>query len=223
MREVSNMDKITLLQNARVHLAPILEKPGGIIYSSHETLKPADIYLLGFNPGGSDGCPIKQNISKLLTNTENSYLDQEWKNGIGEYPRGEAPLQKRVQWLLKELGQDPREVCASNLIFAQSRQASDISYGIAKTCWPVHEDILRIVKPKLIIAFGNSEVSPYRYLHTMFLGQEEVQESGHGTWKLKGFQTQINSESVYVAGLPHLSRYSPIGKHHVIEWLLEKL
>jgi capsule polysaccharide export protein KpsC/LpsZ len=43
--------------------------------------------------------------------------------------------------------------------------------------------------------------------------------SGHGSWSLKGFHAQIAGQSVFVAGLPHLSRYSPIGKQHVVTWL----
>lgn len=189
----------------------------------YETLKPGDVYLLGFNPGGAGGNPVKQSINSMLTNTANSYLDEEWENGNGAWSGGEAPLQKRVQWLIKSLGFNPREVCASNLIFIQSRKAQDISYSFAEKCWPVHEAILKIVEPKLVIVFGNSNVSPYRYLHSMFGGKEEFFPSGHGNWSVKSFRCQINGRPLCIVGLPHLSRYHPIGKNEVVKCLSTKL
>ena len=194
-----NKDEIPTI--AKNNLADLLEKPGSILYSSHETLKPGTVYLLGFNPGGTGGKPVERSINKLLTNTTNAYLDESWENQNGLWASGEAPLQKRIQWVLKSIKLNPRDVCASNLIFFQSREASDISYSLAKQCWPIHEAILSIVKPKLIIAFGNSETSPYGYLHSILGGKEEYFPSGHGKWQLKGFNGQINGRSVYVAGL----------------------
>lgn len=217
------MSKDEIPKIAKTNLAALLDKPGSILYSSHETLKPGDLYLLGFNPGGVGGNPIERSINQLLTNTTNSYLDESWENQNGVWANGEAPLQKRIQWVLKSIKLNPRDVCASNLIFFQSREASDISFSLAKQCWPVHEAILSIVKPKLIIAFGNSGTSPYGYLHSILGGEEEKFPSGHGNWQIKGFNCQINGLPVYVAGLPHLSRYSPIGKNHVIEWLSKKI
>lgn len=217
------MNKNEIPNIAKKELFGVLSEPGSILYSSHETLKPGDVYLLGFNPGGADGNPVEQSINSLLTNTANAYLDESWKNHNGKWANGEAPLQKRVQWILGSLGLNTREVCASNLIFFQSRKASDISYAIAEKCWPVHMAILNIVKPKLIIAFGNSDISPYGYLHSMFGGKEDVLPSGHGNWTVKGFSCNINGHNLYVAGLPHLSRYSPIGKGEVIEWLSQKI
>jgi hypothetical protein len=94
---------------------------------------------------------------------------------------------------------------------------------LAKRCWPIHETIIKIVQPKLVIVFGNSDVSPYGYLHAMIGGKEEYVPSGHGNWNAKGFQSRINGKAVYVAGLPHLSRYSPIGKSQVVEWLSKQI
>lgn len=217
------MNKEDIPKIAKDALAEVLNESGRILYSSHETLKPGDVYLLGFNPGGAGGNPVKQSINSMLTNTDNSYLDESWENHNGAWANGEAPLQKRIQWVLESLGLNTRDVCASNLIFLQSREASDICFSLAKKCWPVHEAILNIIKPKLIITFGNSEVSPYGYLHTMLGGDEAYFQSGHGNWSLKGFSCEINGRSVYVAGLPHLSRYSPIGKKEVVEWLSKQI
>jgi len=93
---------------------------------------------------------------------------------------------------------------------------------MAKRCWPVHEAIMKVVSPRLIIAFGNSDVSPYAYLHNMLGGEQDYFPSGHGNWAVKGFSASINDSPAYVIGLPHLSRYNIIGKGAVIEWILGK-
>ncbi len=216
------MSKADIPKIARENLNELLNESGSILYSSHETLRKNDVYLLGFNPGGTGGNPLSSNINQLLHNQNNAYLDECWENNNGSWEKGKSPLQKRVCWLLENLGFNPREVCASNLIFFQSRKATEISFGLAKRCWPIHEAIMKIVNPKLIIAFGNSDISPYGYLHNMLGGSEEYISSGHGNWNVKGFETTINNQQVYVAGLPHLSRYSPIGKEGVISWLKSK-
>lgn len=217
------MKKDELPVFAKDTLADILDKPGSMLYSSHETLKSGDVYLLGFNPGGAGGNRLAKSIDSLLSNESNAYLDESWENLNGAWAEGDAPLQKRICWLLESLHLNPREVCASNLIFFQSRDAAGIEYSLAKRCWPIHEAVLSIVRPKLIIAFGNSGKSPYRYLHSMLAGHEQSIASGHGNWRIKGFHSEINGKSIFVAGLPHLSRYSPIGKSHVIEWLGNQL
>ena len=217
------MSKDEIPRIARKALSDVLGESGSILYSSHETLKSGDVYLLGFNPGGAGGNPVAKSIDSMLENTTNAYLDESWENHNGVWANGEAPLQKRIQWVLESIRLNPRSVCASNLIFLQSREAKDISYSLAEKCWPVHEAILNIVKPKLIIAFGNSNISPYAYLHSMLGGKEEYFPSGHGNWSVKGFGCQINGRPVYVAGLPHLSRYSPIGKNEVVAWLSKQI
>lgn len=217
------MTKDEIPKVAKIALSDVLSQSGSILYSSHETLKPGNVYLLGFNPGGEGGSSVEQSIDSLLSNTVNAYLDESWDNQNGVWANGEAPLQKRVQWVLESLGLNPRDVCASNLIFLRSREATDICYSLAEKCWPVHQAILSIVKPKLIIAFGNSDTSPYGYLHSMFGGKEEFLPSGHGNWSIKGFSCKIDGRPVYVAGLPHLSRYSPVGKSEVAKWLSEHI
>lgn len=200
-------------------LGDLLDQPGGLLYSSHETLKPGPVYLLGLNPGGKGAPSLRQSLTNMLVREENAYLDEAWENEAGSWEAGEAPMQKRVSWLLGGLGQNLRDVCASNLIFVQSRDATGVDMGLAQRCWPVHEAIIGIVKPRLLLTFGNAGVSPYTFLHSLLGGEQVFRPSGHGTWSLKGFRSNVAGQSVFVAGLPHLSRYSPIGRTDVIEWL----
>jgi len=217
------VNKDNLPEIARQSLGKLLNESGGILYSSHNTLQRGDIYLLGYNPGGVGGHPIIDSVDGLLTNEENAYVDVPWENGIGSWEKGKAPLQERVKWLLKELGHGIEDVCASNLVFVQSKAATDVDFSFADKCWPVHEAILKLVKPKLLLVFGNSSPSPYSYLHHKFGGEQEYIPAGHGNWSAKGFRANINGSALFVAGLPHLSRYSPIGKTQVIDWLKSKL
>ena len=193
-----------------------LDKTGTILYSSHDTLQPGKIYLMGLNPGGSGGSSLRDNVTKMLTKTENAYLDEAW----GEYDQmGEAPLQKRIQWVLTTLGADTRDIFATNLIFVQSRDDKGVTLSQAQQCWPVHEAMLEIVQPSLIVAFGNSDWSPYGFIHALFGGEQEYQRAEHGDWNLKRFQTTIGGRKTTVIGLPHLSRYQPMGKPSVEAWL----
>ncbi|WP_026344714.1 hypothetical protein [Oceanimonas smirnovii] len=216
------MGKNRLPELAKTQLSDLLNQPGCILYSSHKTLKPGDIYLMGFNPGGAGGKPLSHHIDGMLDYDKNAYIDESWSNLKGESKKGASPLQKRVCWIIQSLGYNPKDVCASNLIFFQSRAAVDIDYSLAETCWPVHEAIIDIVQPKIILTFGNSAISPYGYLKSVYGGEEDVAPSGHGNWMIKGFKTKINGRPVYVAGLPHLSRYSPIGKEDVTHWISGK-
>ena len=204
-------------------LSDHLSKSGGILYSSHETLKPGPVYLMGFNPGGSGGAPLADSLESMLSYSGNAYIDECWNNANGSWNAGEAPLQKRIRWLLAKLGLDVTDVCASNLIFFRSQSAQDINFSLADDCWPVHEAILEVVQPRMILTFGNSDASPYGYLFSRFGGTQETLPSGHGNWKVKGFTCSINGRSTYVAGLPHLSRYSPIEKNEVVSWLKARL
>lgn len=106
----------------RKHLQSILRMSGQVLYSAASTLRPGPSYLLGHNPGGDANnralLTVGGSLDDLPANTINSYLDTRWS---GRLSIGSSPLQQRVKWLLSELGVDPRDVAASNLIFPRSR------------------------------------------------------------------------------------------------------
>lgn len=210
---------------AKSVLKHILQRHGEVLYSSHETIAPGDVYLLGLNPGGKGFITIEAHIDQMLNRTHNSYIDEEWENGNGHWSAGEAPLQRRVIWLLKSLEFDPRMVCASNLIFQTSSNADGISFGLAGLCWPFHEAMIEIVRPRLLLVFGNGAGnSPYAFIKALFAHSavEDVIDAGHGDWKCKGFGTAINNHSIYVVGLPHLSLYDPARNPDVVKWIKTK-
>jgi len=209
-----------IISFANSALEEILDDSGQYLYSGASTLRPGAVYLLGHNPGGSpagrEDESIRRSLNELPDKKTNNYIDDSWVNR----PAGQSPLQVRVCWLLENIGFDPREVCASNLIFSRSVDAANINFEkFANICWPVHEKILNVVSPSLIIAFGNSGNSPYSYLKNK-LGNngETTHASGHGNWKCKTF---LSDSGTVVVGLPHLSRYAVDHHPHVPEWINE--
>src|SRR5436853_100374 len=136
---------------AQQHLAPILDSSGRILYSAADTLRPGSIYLLGLNPGGdpSKHETVRYALDTLPSRVKNAYLDEVWER---QRRPGQAPLQRRIQWLAHQLGINLKKICATNLIFVRSRDGAGSGYPeLADVCWPVHMAILRLVQPRLII------------------------------------------------------------------------
>ena len=208
----------------------MLEYNGGILYSSKDTLKKGDIYFMGYNPGGLGGAgSIEEDIKNLSSRKINAYLDEEWEPNGKKCQKGEAPLQKRVRYFFEKIDIDIKDVCSTNLIFAQSRNAGGVSYpDDADKCWKVHEYLIKeVVKPKTIICMGNGEgESAYAYLWSKYSpNKEESITANHGSWRIKAFQTEGETPK-WVIGLPHFSYYELKGKQDeekIIEWIMTKL
>ncbi len=97
----------------------LIDRPGAVLYSSHETLKPGPVYLLGLNPGGSEGATLKNSIEASRRGS-NAYLDEEWAPGGHVQPRGQSTLQRRIQTLCRAMCVKTRDTPASNLAFTRS-------------------------------------------------------------------------------------------------------
>lgn len=213
------MDKQGIIAVAQKSLAELMSQPGGILYSSFKTLKLGDLYFLGYNPGGEgpDGPTVADSLADMPSKTWNDFIDLEWTTVAGQ-----STLQLRVKWVLENLGYNVEDVCSSNLIFVQSRDAKGVPERYADVCWPVHEAILAVVQPKLILCCGNSHVSAFAYLHRKFGGEIQYSPKGvaqHGDWAIKAFRAELIGQPNLVVGFPHLSRYNPIGKQQIIEWI----
>lgn len=199
-------------------------RSGAILYSGHQTLRQGEVYFMGLNPGGVSGTgpKLKEGIEASLTRTNNAYLVP-WDNAhVDETGQGETPLQRRVQWLFAQLGLSLPHTLCTNLVFMQSQNDQGIQWQDAMDCWPVHEAMLSLVKPELILVYGNSGFSPYGFLHAQYGGEVKMKCSGHGSWNLKAFKTRIQDREVAVVGLPHLSRYDPTHPQRgpsVIDWI----
>jgi hypothetical protein len=77
--------------------------------------------------------------------------------------------------------------------------------------------MLSIVRPQLVIAYGNGDQSPYRFLFNTFAADaDECYPSGHGVWACRTF---VVSGRFRVVGIPHLSRYNISAHRNVAEWV----
>lgn len=220
------MEIEALITKIEEHLSPLLDESGSILYSSVDTIKKGDLYVLGLNPGGDDteiNIPLQNTIADLRNKKTNSYLDEDWSNGR-KYAIGQHPLQVNVTGLISSLGYDPGDVFCSNLIFTRSKSQKDCKYSErAKTCWKVHEEFLKIVDPKCLIVFGISIISPFEYLKKICpLIEVDNYESGHPSWKCYCYKGQIAGKNRLLIGVPHLSRYYIIKRKDVIDWIKSK-
>jgi len=220
------------ISEASHHLRPVMGERGGILYSSFSTLTPGRFFILGLNPGGDygEGDTIRECLDGLPRYTKNAYLDEEWSSATRHFCCGGHPLQRHLLLLMKELGEDLRHICSANLIFTRSPGQYGANYpDRGHICWPVHQIILNIVRPKVIIAFGNGAISPYAFLvlkHFKALGSwptEDMHPAEYRGWHCKAFQTRIDDLNLLVLGIPHLSRYTTEGRPAVVNWIKEKI
>jgi hypothetical protein len=215
----------SLIEMSRAALASIATQSGKILYNSVDTLRPGRLYILGLkNPGGDPDRPepshqtIADALDRLATKDGNDYIDECWQ---GCRLPGGRPLQRRVQWLCNQLGHPPRTVCATNLIFIRSRQRNGCGFPLsADLCWPVHQSIIGIVRPRLILSF-DSLVYGYvgRRLAGADFGTIETVPSGHGNWQCRRATIPLSYGPVHLVQLPHLSRYAVDRKPTIVEWI----
>ena len=66
------MNKLDLFTLACQCLSGQLDLPGSILYSGRETLRRGDIYLLGFNAGGTGGDTLGVNIDAMFVKCDNA-------------------------------------------------------------------------------------------------------------------------------------------------------
>lgn len=220
----SEIERLTAVANRC--LSAIADKSGKILYSSSSTLLSGPLYLLGFNPGGDPDNPhpshytIKQAILHLASKTNNDFVDEVWQ---GANTPGSKPLQGRVKWICEELGLNVREVCAANLVFVRSRKETDVEMpGMADICWPVHEEVLQIVQPSVVLTHGRLAFDDiYRRLGSSTGAIPVNFPSGHGSWTCRQTLVRFRGRSFHLFQIPHLSRYKP--KPRVIEPILRVL
>ncbi|MEO1678264.1 MAG: hypothetical protein AAFU80_08905 [Pseudomonadota bacterium] len=134
---------------------------GSVFYSGRAAFaEQADVYILGANPGGD---PDTQSNETVQNHTDfvlryapdlwSAYCDESWAGK----PLGQAPLQRRIQFMVSRLGLNPRLVPASNLVFSRSRRLQHIEgdYSqLADLCWPVHAAVLKLLNPRAIVCLG---------------------------------------------------------------------
>jgi hypothetical protein len=142
-----------------------LKQRGQILYSGIEMLQPGDFYFVGFNPA-ADGTNVPLDEISLNRQNWSAYTCQCWMDR-GEcklascHNTGQAKHQRNVQHIMKQLELAPQTTFATNLMFVESRNISEIKKesrsGLLNCCWQVHKKLLAIIRPKYIVCLGNGE------------------------------------------------------------------
>lgn len=140
-----------LLEEVRRILRPIQHRSGAVLYSGTATLTRGDLYVMGDNPGGSGA--NMPSIAEALHPKDASgheYTDGDWEKG------GRA-FQNRARQLFDAIGTDLRTTLATNAVFVRSATSAELADGWRlwwDHCWKVHQILLRVVRPRIIICFG---------------------------------------------------------------------
>ncbi|MCP4934709.1 MAG: hypothetical protein GY927_11015 [bacterium] len=142
-------------------------KSGNVFYSGRAAWNaPAEIYILGFNPGGEPpliGASDENSFDTVGGHTRfilknafehySTWLDASWNSN----QPGEAPLQKSMQHVMNKLGLDLRFLPSSNLVFPRSKGSSDLGNEekkLIEQCWPFHQLVIDNLTPKVLFCFG---------------------------------------------------------------------
>ena len=152
------------------HIPPaLLPRSGKVFYSGRAAFaEPSALYILGLNPGGD---PSNHEAETVENDTEavlhrhpddwSAYRDESWE---GAKP-GANQMALRVLHLFQALGFGAGYLPASNLVFARSRNESEIGSefsALADLCWPFHEFAIERLRPKAILCFGKTAGSYVR-------------------------------------------------------------
>ena len=151
-----------MIENIAAHIDPRLREISGKVFYSGRTAfsGAAPVYVLGGNPGGDPvvkaAATVGAHTDFVLSDTSaewSAYCDESWHGR----PVGDAQLQRRLRHLLSGLDLDPRHVPASNLVFTRSRRVADLGAdtdALIEMCWPVHDAVLAMLRPRALICFG---------------------------------------------------------------------
>jgi hypothetical protein len=197
--------------------AGLLDKPGAVLYSSVDTLTRGPVYLLGLNPGGTEGATLRDSIDGSRRGN-NAYLDEEWAPGGHVQPRGQSTLQRRVQALCRSMGVETRDTPASNLAFTRSTGlATHSGYaGAVKLCAPVHEIFMNAIQPRFLMTFG----SIGHFAAGVNILSVESRDAQHGTWKAHRGKAIAFGHEVSFGNIPHMSLWSSDRRADVVNWAL---
>ena len=142
--------------------ADIRARSGSVFYSGRSAFsRSSPLYLLGLNPGGD---PERQALETVGAHIDqfhrhnadwSAYADEQWE---GRDP-GTYGMQPRVLHLLRQLGLNPQQVPASNVVFARSRNEvllKSEKHHLLAACWPIHAAVIASLHVRTIVCFGGT-------------------------------------------------------------------
>ena len=195
---------VDALKRAEVYLttAGLIDESGAVLYSGVSALRPGPVYLLGLNPGGSEGASLRISIAASMRE-HNAYLDEQWAPGGHLQPVGQATLQRRVQKLCARMGLNTRSVPASNLVFTRSSRVNKhLGFDEAlKLCLPVHEIFIEAIQPRFLMTFGSID----NFRKAVSITSIESRLAQHGSWKAHRGTGKLGKHEFAFGNIPHMS------------------
>lgn len=183
------------------------------------TLKPGTVYFLGINPKGENKEDYELETYKCWVQSDIEYnsLDsnfEDWGRSL------QNRCKEILNFVIDELKLDInyKDILSTNFNFFRSNNVHELKniFEIKfESCWKYHEMLLNIVKPKIIICYGNREKdcyfdSGYRFLRDKFNTLEEETYPHYEKLLLKKSIIKIPEiGEILLIGLPHLSIYPP--------------
>jgi len=211
---VMNTPSASIEQFAALIPPSLGQESGKVFYSGRAAFaKPADLYILGANPGGDPvNYPIEtvghhtRQVLEELPENWSAYRDEIWEGA----PPGTWGMAPRVLHLFRQLGVQPDLVPASNLIFVRSRREEHIKQRqvmLAEMCWPFHARVIEVLRPKVVLCLGNT-AGKYvcRRLGAKKLIDEFIEQNDRH-WKNQTFASSSGAH-VVVATHPSVADWS---------------
>lgn len=172
----------------------LLASPVGVLDKSQ-------IAFIGLNPGGSE---IDPEHPRLAPKDSSAYVAEAWAGS----PPGQSPLQRQARLLFASLDVRPEAVLAGNLVPFRSSSWHNLqnrsdALAFGKTLWT---QILRQSDPGLVIAMGRDTFEVLAEI--MKIESRTKIKSGWGRVVIR----LAENDKKKLVGLPHLSRFSIIGR-----------
>lgn len=171
-----------------------------LLASPIRVLDGAKIGFIGLNPGGS----VVDPKHATLAPSASAYVTECWAG----FPAGKSPLQMQVRRLFGALGVPPDEVLAGNLVPFRSPNWSSLPHKERATAFgkAIWRDIFAQTRPEIVVAMGRLVYEAMAEI----LSAEQLPNIASG-WGNVPIRRGINGKTQLV-GLPHLSRFSLIGR-----------
>ena len=142
--------------------ADVRGRSGSVFYSGRSAFsRPASLYLVGLNPGGSPERQATETVDADLDQFRtqaaewSAYADERWEGR----PAGTCGMQPRVLRMLAQLNLNPRQIPASNVVFVRSRNEAALQAEkrhLLAACWPVHAAVIAALGVRTVVCFGGT-------------------------------------------------------------------
>lgn len=212
-------------------------RPGTVLYSSLASVRPFHVYVMGLNPGGDPAAETRPLIGTLAAPDGQSFYTHDcWQKhcpGGGScahvdesgavFPDALRLHQRVVVDLAELVGTTPPMLPSANAIFGRSTEIAKLKdeTGHSLTewsaaCWPVHQRLLAVVRPRVIVTLGKGDSNSAFALLNATCGcppsRTFSDEGVHGGKAFEARGLDLGGEDrldATVIGIPHPSWYAP--------------